>query len=176
MRRRWIAVAALLVSVPVTATATGWRLVEITSDSMSPGLRTGDRVITAPLREGPARGDVVVFTPPEAWRSAYSRWQQGRTAPERMVKRVVAIGGDDVECCAADGRLVVNGEALTEPYLAEEPGRGNTPTYRITVPAGRLWLLGDNRDDSFDSSIVRALTGQGAVTQDAVTGRVLGTD
>lgn len=176
MRRRWIAAVALVVSVPVTATATGWRLVEVTSDSMTPTLSTGDRVITAPMRDAPERGDVVVFTPPDTWRDAYTRWQQGRSAPERMVKRVVALGGDTVECCAADARLLINGVRVEEPYLAVEPGRGNAPTYRITVPEGYLWLLGDNRDDSFDSSVVRGLSGAGAVAEDAVTGKVLGTD
>lgn len=175
LKRCAMAAVALAALVPVTATATGWRLVEVTSDSMSPTLSTGDRVLAAPVDGSPRRGDVVVFTPPRAWQQAYLRWQQRGTAPERMVKRVIAVGGDHVECCAADGRLVVNGERLDEPYLAEAPGDGNTPTYRVTVPAEHLWLLGDNRGDSFDSSIVQALTGEGAVSAGKVTGRVLPT-
>ncbi len=173
-RRLGLAIGAVLaISLPLAAAGSGWRIVEITSDSMSPALRTGDRVVAAPVHGVPKVGDIVVFEPPTNWREAYPRWSDGGTTPERMVKRVVAVGGDTVICCAADGNLLVNDLRLDEPYLAERPGSGNTATYRIVVPKGSLWLLGDNRNASFDSSRVRAMTDDGSVPASAVTGRVI---
>lgn len=166
--------AAGLVCVPIGAAGIGWRVVEVTSDSMAPTLRTGDRVLAAPSASDPEVGDIVVFRPPPSWREAFPRWSDGASVPDRMVKRVVAVGGDLVVCCAADGALTVNGRRLDEPYLAVAPGHSNNPTYRVVVPEDELWLLGDNREGSFDSALVRAMTGDGAVPASALTGRVVG--
>ncbi|WP_235737308.1 signal peptidase I [Nocardioides alcanivorans] len=175
MRRRLVLALTMTVAgLPLAAAASGWRVVEVTSDSMAPALRTGDHVVAAPLRGEPSVGDIVVFTPPHHWRAVFPRWSSGDRVPERMVKRVVAEAGDRVECCAADGSLLVNGERIDEPYLASAPGSGNTPTYRVVVPDGQVWLLGDNRDVSFDSSVVGALTGAGSVPTESLTGRVVG--
>lgn len=101
---------------------------------MEPTLQVGDTIVVTPYISGrsPERGDVVVFRAPA------SRGQL-------MVKRVVATAGDLVE--SREGRVIVRGHALAEPYVANETN-GIAPQ---VVPAGCFYVLGDNRSNSFDS-------------------------
>jgi signal peptidase I len=67
-----------------------------------------------------------------------------------LIKRVVGLPGDTVSCCSTDGRLRVNGVPITEPYLFP----GDVPSeieFAVTVPAGKIWVMGDHRSDSSDS-------------------------
>ena len=105
------------------------------------------------------RGDIVVFSPPDAWA------QQDGTP---FIKLVIGVGGDRVE--VKDGEVYVNGTALVEPYLfANTPGDPAEPTVASqeswTVPAGELFLMGDHRANSEDS---RAF---GAVPVSQIIGR-----
>lgn len=140
----------------------------IPTGSMEPTLHgchacDGDRVLVDRLaaRNGAIeRGDVVVFRDTQGWVShppdtagALVEWLElAGLAPdeagENLVKRVIGIGGDRVE--ARSGVLYVNGVRLREPYLP--PGTTASATdFAVTVPAGHLWVMGDNRDDSADS-------------------------
>ncbi|MEU2627601.1 signal peptidase I [Kitasatospora sp. NPDC007106] len=114
-----------------------YRPYRIPTTSMTPTLKNGDTVL-AHRTDGASvgRGDIVVFSEP-LWGGA------------TMVKRVVAVGGDTVACCGSDGRLTVNGTAVDEPYTDQHLGPGEG--YRITVPEGRIFLLGDSRSNSLDS-------------------------
>ncbi len=139
----------------------------IPSGSMEPTLRAGDRVLVDRLayRLGPIeRGDVVVFDGTDSFTPA--------DAPADYVKRVVGVGGDRVRCCAADGRLSVNGDLLDEQgYLAV----GDLPSdvaFDVQVPAGRLFVLGDHRSQSADSRSHLGDPGGGMVSEDRVVGRV----
>jgi signal peptidase I len=109
----------------------------IPSESMEPTLDLGDRVLVNRLvyhfRE-PERGDIIVFDPPVE-------------SDEPFIKRVVAIGGDTVS--VQDGKLWVNGEAQTEPYLNEPEIFEDFA--EVTVPEGSVWAMGDNRNNSGDS-------------------------
>ena len=105
------------------------------------------------------RGDIVVFSPPDAW-------AQDDGTP--FIKRVIGVGGDKVE--VRDGEVYVNGTALVEPYLfANAPGDPAEPTVTSQeswiVPAGELFLMGDHRANSEDS---RAF---GAVPVSQIIGR-----
>jgi signal peptidase I len=88
-----------------------------------------------------------------------------------MVKRVVAVGGDTVSCCQ-DGKLKVNGKEIDETYLPKgTPAEmSNFPT--VTVPEGRLFLLGDERGNSVDSTAHLTDAASGTVARSAVDARV----
>jgi signal peptidase I len=105
--------------------------------SMRPTLEEGDRILINRLayRFGePSRGDIVVLRSPI-------------NAQEDLVKRIVAVAGDRV--AVSDGRLYVNGVAQDEPYLLEQDIRGDMP--ETAVPAGHVFVMGDNRNNSGDS-------------------------
>ncbi len=122
----------------------------IPSQSMEHTLEINDRVLVNKLvydfRE-PARGEVVVFKAPQAWR--------GNPAEMDFIKRVIAVGGDHVVCCDSEHRLVVNDVSLDEPYIYRN-GDGVTDEasnqpFDVRVPEGRLWVMGDHRSESGDS-------------------------
>ena len=80
------------------------------------------------------------------------------------VKRVIAVGGQTVMCCDAEGNVTVDGRSLDEPYIYEPiefiPGELDCTTTQmsrrcfgpVTIPEGELWVMGDHRSDSADSS------------------------
>ncbi|MFJ8644985.1 signal peptidase I [Streptomyces sp. NPDC093546] len=130
----------------------------VPSDSMSPTVTAGDRVLAQRIDGAEVRrGDVVVFTD--------STW-----GDLPMVKRVVGVGGDKVACCDAEGRLTVNGTPIEEPYLRSEAA-ASTP-FSVTVPEGRLFLLGDERMGSQDSRVHLQDAARGSVPRSAVSARV----
>lgn len=134
----------------------------IPSPSMLPTLEIDDRVLVSKIAyrfNGPQPGDVIVFDSPFAIDSPQEPlWERGvrtvleavgvRTARvEDLIKRVIAVEGDRLEI--RDNRVLVNGIPLDEPYLAVGYRmRDVSPFY---VPAGHVWVMGDNRDNSQDS-------------------------
>jgi signal peptidase I len=64
---------------------------------------------------------------------------------------VIAIGGDRIGCCTTGGSLTLNGTSLSEPYLPSGIPPAAEPFGPVTVPAGRMWVMGDNRPISADS-------------------------
>ncbi|MFX0593627.1 signal peptidase I [Melissospora conviva] len=117
----------------------------IPSGSMEQTLERWDRVLVNKLvynfRE-PQRGEIVVFKAPYTW----SHSVEG----EDFIKRVIGVPGDHVVCCDDQGRLIVNGKPLDEPYVypGDAPAKSE---FDITVPPGRLWVMGDHRSASGDS-------------------------
>jgi signal peptidase I len=132
---------------------------------------TGDRVLVnkVPYWFGePEPGDVVVFKGPDTWTPEVtvtepSNWATGallwlgRTvgvAPpseDDFVKRVIATAGQTVECCDEQGRVLVDGKPLDEPYIFENNPIEQRSFPKVTVPEGRLWVMGDHRSASADS-------------------------
>ncbi|MEV4413495.1 signal peptidase I [Catellatospora sp. NPDC049609] len=117
----------------------------IPSGSMEETLLVDDRVLVNKLvydfRE-PERGEIIVFVSPQSWRNTPEH--------EDYIKRVIGVPGDRVVCCDPQGRIQVNGHPLDEPYVY--PGNRMAPEeFDITVPEGRLWVMGDHREASGDS-------------------------
>jgi signal peptidase I len=137
--------------------------VRVESDSMSPTLRPGDRVVLlhAPWSGEVTRGDVVVVGP--GWGRPPASADQG-TPAQSSVKRVVAVAGDVVSL--EDGALVVDGVRVPEPWVDEE-SMATVWFGPVIVPAGAVYVLGDDRARSVDS---REL---GPVQLEEVEGRVV---
>jgi signal peptidase I len=118
--------------------------ISIASASMEPTLLTGVSVFTDKLTlnfRGLKRGDIIVFVPPA-----------GESAHE-LVKRVIALPGETVEL--REKKVFINGEELRESYVQHkrkgEILKGDT-LGPLVVPRNRVFVLGDNRDESRDSS------------------------
>lgn len=113
----------------------------IPSKSMLPTLEVNDRLIVEKLSyrfSPPERGDVIVFKPTKALKR--------RGFDDAFIKRVIGIPGDKV--AVRGGRVYVNGEPLREKYLEAKPDYRFGP---VTVPEDRYLVLGDNRNNSYDS-------------------------
>lgn len=155
----------------------------IPSESMEPTLHgcpgcVGDRIMVDKLSyrfTEPAPGDVIVFKGPPSWSVGYKSIRSDNPAiravqnalsfvgfvpPDQndLVKRIIAVGGQTVEC-RADTGLTVDGRALDEPYLDPNTMMADPAVYPclgnefgpVTVPENRLWVMGDNRTHSADS-------------------------
>jgi signal peptidase I len=186
-----IAVMALVLSFVVKT----WLIQAfyIPSGSMENTLVRDDRVIVSKLTPGPFdlnRGDVVVFKDPGNWLGTVPESREGSPretlrrvlqfvglvpddSDDHLIKRVIGMPGDHVVCCDKDGKLTINGVAVTEPYIrqGDTPG-GGKPNFDITVPPGRVWVMGDHRSDSSDSRFHDDGTGAtGSVPIEDITGR-----
>lgn len=149
----------------------------IPSPSMVPGLVKNDRILVEKpsywFGGSPERGDVVVFEDPGDWLPAYEK--AGPTNPVaqamariglyptggHLVKRVIGVAGDTIVCCDEEGRITVNGQPLDEDDYVNNAdtvecrgpqGPGDCEWTAGPVPAGHVFVMGDNRTESADSS------------------------
>ena len=182
----------------------------IPSESMEPTLHgcegcTGDRILVEKIGYHfgePGPGDVVVFKGPDSWNTHWTSTRSsnvvirgvqelgsvvGLVPPDEndLVKRIIATGGQTVECCDEQGRVLVDGKPLDEPYVKFDfpfvPGVQDctTPVKSgrcfgpYTVPEGNLWVMGDNRSNSADSRAHAADGAYGTVPVDNVIGKAV---
>ena len=166
-RSAWIELPILVLVAVLVAVLVRTFLVQtfyIPSSSMENTLLPGDRVLVNKVIykfRDIRRGEVVVFEPPKSWKQ--------RSGEDDFIKRVIGIGGDHVVCCDAKGRIMVNGRALNEDYLHP----GDQPSelwFDVTVPKGRLFVMGDHRSRSADSR-VHMSDHRGTIPESSVVGR-----
>lgn len=150
----WILTLAVALLISLTARVYIAEGRWISSASMLPTLEVGDRLViekVSPRLKGVSRGDIVVFkTPPAAG------------LKEDMIKRAIGLPGDTVSI--TKGIVYVNGTPLDEPYEREKPHKDFGP---FTVPENSIFVMGDNRNNSYDSRY------WGVVPADSVVGRAL---
>jgi len=163
----------------------------IPSESMEPGFIKNDRILVQKVSYWgsgtPRRGDIIVFKDPGGWLSDEASGSSNPLvgaltkiglypAGGHLVKRVVGVAGDTITCCDRKGRIRVNGVPLDEIAYIEPQSKCNGPMTgdcRWTagpVPAGRVFVMGDNRNDSADSTV--HLDEDPFVPTDLVVGKV----
>ena len=164
----------------------------IPSGSMENTLQIKDRVAVNKIpfiSKGINRGDVVVFRDPNNWLPEIVDYGTNKyvskaksalvavgvlpnPAKQYLVKRVIGVAGDHIVCCTKNDKLSINGVEVTEPYIYA----GNKPsemTFDVTVPAGKIWVMGDHRGASADSRYHQEDINKGFVPVSKVTGRVV---
>ena len=186
-----IVVAAIVLMLLVKAFVV--QVYRIPSASMEDTLLTGDRVLVNKLVyhvRGIGRGDIVVFSGQGSWGSTtgtpdpapssnpFLRFVDDVLADAGIhstqtyyIKRVIGLPGDHVACCT-DGRVTVNGIPLDEKSYVFPGASPSVLTFSVTVPPGRLWVMGDNRTISDDSRghMTRAPE-DGTIPENQVVGR-----
>lgn len=115
-----------------------FRVIGVDGGSMLPTLNDGDWVAVSGLSLNVERGDIVIVTQP---------WE--RNVP--IVKRVIAMGGDEIDIDFNSGKVYVNGEMLNEPYTSSPTYLSYDVVFPQTVPEGHVFVMGDNRSESLDS-------------------------
>ena len=168
----------------------------IPTDSMDTTLVRDDRIIVSQLHGGPlelSRGDVIVFVDPGGWLSVQTGVSEddpltrlldgisvfvGLSSPndnEHLVKRLIGLPGDTVECCDELGAMSINGVPLAEPYVTVPEGvtKVSSNDFEVVVHEGALWVMGDNRYNSADSRRNMDKPGGGFVPLENVVGRAI---
>lgn len=156
----------------------------IPTPSMEPTIKgqatSSDRVLVNKLAyvlNEPQKGDIVVFTGPNTWIP--------ENAGTTLIKRIIAGPGDTVSCCNSKGQLLVNDQPISEPYVKYnfrfEPGVLDCTTETRSrrcfpeqkIPAGQYWVMGDNRENSADSSFGCTKNGcQGPISEENIIGQM----
>jgi len=163
----------------------------IPSGSMENTLQINDRVAVNKIpfiSNSINRGDVVVFRDPSNWlpepyvdnqNIVIAKIKDGlvlvgvlpNPAKQYLVKRVIGIAGDNV--VGKDGVVTINGKKTTEPYIFAG-NKASELDFNVTVPEGKIWVMGDHRGASADSRYHQDDVNNGFVPESKVTGRVLG--
>jgi signal peptidase I len=165
----------------------------IPSGSMENTLQINDRVAVNKVPfvgKAIGRGDVVVFRDPDNWlpepfaideNKYLAKTKEALVAvgvlpnptKQYLVKRVIGIAGDKVECCSKNKKLMINGVEIKEPYIFSGNSASDT-NFNVTVPAGKIWVMGDHRAASADSRFHQEDVNKGMVPTSKVTGKVVG--
>lgn len=128
----------------------------VIGNSMLPNFSGGDRVACVHSFSGYERGDVIIIS-------------HATRKDESIIKRVIAVGGDTVDIDFYKGTVSVNGQVLDEPYVNTPTNLSYDMTFPATVPEGKIFVLGDNRNASLDSRS----TDIGFINENKVLGKVV---
>jgi signal peptidase I len=142
----WVVVVVAAVVIAVLLRSFVVQTFYIPSASMEPALQKNDRVVVNKLSyrlHDVHRGDIVVFTTPPGVNKSF----------KDLVKRVIGLPGETVE--GRDGKVLINGVALPEKYLPAGTLTSDFGPY--TVPPKSAWVMGDNRGNSEDSRVFKAI-------------------
>ena len=165
----------------------------IPTGSMENTLQVNDRVAVNKvpfIGKSINRGDVVVFRDPDNWLPEPYVADQNKylaivkdafvavgvlpnPTKQYLVKRVIGVAGDKVQCCSKDNKLMINGVEIDEPYIFAGNIASDTK-FNVTVPAGKIWVMGDHRGARADSRFHQDDINNGMVPTSKITGKVVG--
>ena len=114
------------------------KFVGVDGESMEPTLKNGDILCISSGISSPKRGDIVVISQP---------WE--KNIP--IIKRIIGIEGDEIDIDFASGEVFVNSEKLNESYINSKTNLEYDLSFPLTVEKGKVFVMGDNRNDSLDS-------------------------
>jgi signal peptidase I len=162
----------------------------IPSASMENTLKIGDRVLVNKIvyhTRDIARGDTVVFSGIDSWDPEVNYSEPSNPISKALhaiggafglvpgekdyIKRVIGVPGDRVRCCDAQGRITVNGTPIRESSYLFPGNKPSGQVFNVPVPPGRLWVMGDHREVSYDSRGHLGDPGSGTIPKDRVIGR-----
>lgn len=126
----------LIFLVAFSASGCSLMPVRVEGTAMNPTLENGDRIFVDRDVNNLKRGDIVVFWFP-------------KNHEQSFVKRIVGLPNETVEI--REGRIFINGEILEEPYISEEHNQVKSKRNVVQIPDGNYFVMGDNRDNSYDS-------------------------
>lgn len=157
----------------------------IPSQSMEPTMMVNDKILVQKVsywKGSPSRGDIVVFDDPGGWLTEDETTKASNPVQRaleavglfptggHLIKRVIGVAGDRVACCDDQGRTTVNGKGIDEPYLMD-PSANTDRRFDVKVPAGHIWVEGDNRGNSADSREHQGDPGGGFISTKDVVGK-----
>ncbi|WP_326834001.1 signal peptidase I [Amycolatopsis rhabdoformis] len=162
-----VLVAGVALAVAGLVEVLSYRVATVREDSMGTTVAPGSAAVYRPSREI-HRGDLVIL-------EADALEDNARGV---VLKRVIAVAGDEIRCCDLDKRIVLNGKQIVEPYLDPTVSAADAALpFETKVPPASVIVAGDERDNTFDSRVYAkpGVPGGGAIPLSEVDGVVVAT-
>ena len=160
-KAKWIIIGIILsivipLVVGILIKSFFFTFVKVEGPSMRPTLEDGDRLFIVRFGYKPEPGDIIVFRP-----------DYNKSLP--YIKRVIAVGGQNVDIDFEKSEVYIDGVLLNEPYLLEPDFIQGDVSFPVTVPNGHVFVMGDNRNNSEDSRRGRV----GMVRNESIMGKAV---
>lgn len=152
----WLGSLFMALVIVLLVMTFGFRIIDVDGRSMEPTLIDTDKVVITDLFYTPHNGDIVIISHAEEY-------------AKPLVKRVIATAGQDLKIDYANNAVYVDGKKLDEPYIQGITVRGDIPEDMLNgiVPAGKVFVMGDNRGISLDSRYQQI----GFIDEDLIIGK-----